>query len=30
MQSLHVRSWGLNGPGWHAAQSLKMTRNGYR
>ena len=24
MQSLHVRSWGLNGLGWHAAQSLKI------
>jgi hypothetical protein len=29
MQSLHVRSWGLNGLGWHAAQSLKRTRNGH-
>jgi hypothetical protein len=30
MQSLHVRSWGINGPRWDAARSLKMTRNGPR
>jgi hypothetical protein len=27
MQSPHVRCWGINGPGWNAARSLKMTHS---
>ena len=30
MQSPHVCCWGMNGPGWDAARSLKMTTDAFK